>query len=156
MLNPKWKPMKTSLFLFLVFAGLSLAACNQRLSAQNTPALVKNTLKARFPNATEVEWEKKQDLFEAEFIQDHQQYTVLIDAGGSIGMIKQDIHAVELPAPVAEVLRKEYPDYTLDDAERIEKNGQLYYQVELEKGHRERYLVFGADGRIAPGLDYWD
>lgn len=140
----------------LVSTGLSLAACSQRLSAQETPALVKNTLKARFPEATAVEWEKQQDLFEAEFMLDQQEYCVLIDAAGSIQLIKQDISPQQLPAAVTQAIRKHHPAYQVDEAEKLEKNGRQYYQVELEKGRQEQNLVFGADGRIAPDLSYWD
>ena len=148
--------MKTCLLLFLTMLGLTPAACSQRLTAKDTPALVQNSVKARFPHATDLEWEKKKDLFEAEFIQGQQEYSVLLDAAGTIRMIKQEIAATSLPATIAEVLKKNYAAYTLDDAERIEKDGEVFYQVELEKGLREQHLVFGANGRKNLQLPYWD
>ena len=148
--------MKTYLLLFLTSLGLSAAACSQRLTAKDTPALVQNSVKARFPYATEVEWEKKKDLFEAEFIQGQQEHSVLLDVTGTIRMIKQDIAATELPAAIAQVLEKNYAAYTLDDSERIEKEGEVFYQVELEKGIREQHLVFGANGQENTQLPYWD
>jgi hypothetical protein len=148
--------MKTYLLLFLTMAGLTPAACSQRLTAKDPPALIQNTLKARFPNATEVEWEKKKDLFEAAFFQGPQEHSVLLDATGTIRMIKQDIAATELPAAIAEVLKKNYAAYTLDDSERIEKGGEVFYQVELEKGMREQHLVFAANGGKTSQLPYWD
>jgi hypothetical protein len=141
--------MKTSPMIWLALAGLPLAACSQGLAARDTPALVKNTLKARFPYAREVEWEKKQDLFEAEFIQGQQEHEVWIDATGTILLIRQDIAAAELPAAVARTLERKYGTYTVEEPARIEKNGRLYYQVDLEKGFREQSRRFGADGREA-------
>jgi hypothetical protein len=148
--------MKTLFFIFLISVGLSLAACSQQLSAKETPALVQNTLKARYPDGTAVEWEKKKNLFEAEFFQGDQELSVLIDPAGHIKMIKQDIPAAELPGAIAEALRKDHPDFKIDDAEKLEQGGQVYYQVELEKGFRERQLVFGSDGRQAANINYWD
>jgi uncharacterized membrane protein YkoI len=148
--------MKTMLLTMLIVGGLSLAACSQRLSAKDTPALVQNALQARFPQATEVEWEKQKDLFEAEFNQGAQEHAVLIDAAGTIKMIKQEIAAQDLPAAIAEVLRQEHPGFRVDDTERLEKDGQVYYQVELEKGFREQQLVLGAGGRKAANVSYWD
>jgi hypothetical protein len=148
--------MKTYLLLSLTLLGLSSAACSQRLTAKDTPALVQNSVKARFPDATEVEWEKKKDLFEAEFFQGQQEYSVLLDATGTIRMIKQDIAGTELPAAIAQVLKNNYAAYTLDDSERIEKEGEVFYQVELEKGIREQHLVFGLNGQENTQLPYWD
>ena len=148
--------MKTYLLLFLTLLGLSSAACSQRLTAKDIPALVKNSVKARFPQAREVEWEKKKDLFEAEFIQGQQEHSVLLDATGTIRMIKQDIAATELPAAIAQVLEKNYAAYTLDDMDKIEKEGEVFYQVELEKGIREQHLVFGVNGQENTQLPYWD
>jgi hypothetical protein len=156
LLNLKLKLMKTMLFIFLISVGLSLAACSQQLSAKETPALVQNTLKARYPDVTAVEWEKKKNLFEAEFFQGEQELSVLIDPAGHIKMTKQDISSAELPAGVAEALRKDYPDFEVDDAEKREQDGQVYYQVELEKGFREHQLVLGSDGRQAVNVSYWD
>ena len=96
------------------------------------------------------------DLFEAEFIQGQQEHSVLLDVTGTIRMIKQDIAATELPAAIAQVLEKNYAAYTLDDSERIEKEGEVFYQVELEKGIREQHLVFGANGQENTQLPYWD
>jgi hypothetical protein len=148
--------MKTLLFIFLISGGLSWTACSQQLSDKETPALVQNTLKARFPDATAVEWEKKKNLFEAEFTQGEQELSVLIDPAGHIKRIKRGIPTAELPGGVAEALEKGHPDFEIDDAEKLEQDGQVYYQVELEKGFRERQLVFGFDGRQAVNVSYWD
>lgn len=148
--------MKTSLILFLALMGASLGACSQQLAAQETPALVQNTLKAHYPAATLVEWEKKKDLFEAEFTVDQQDYSVLIDAAGTITMVKQDLAVTQLPAAIADVIKKEYAAYTLDDLEKIEKGGEVFYQVELEKSLWDKKLVFTASGQPAAGQTYWD
>jgi hypothetical protein len=148
--------MKAYMLLCLALIGASLGACSQNLTAKETPALVQNSLKARYPAVTQVEWEKKNNLFEAEFTIDQQDYSVLIDAAGTITMVKQDIAFTDLPAAIAEVIEKEYAAYTLDDSEKIEKGGQVFYQVELEKSLWDKNLVFTANGQKATSQAYWD
>ncbi|MGV3504838.1 MAG: PepSY-like domain-containing protein [Adhaeribacter sp.] len=148
--------MKPTLILLLAAGSISLGACSKWLPAKEAPALVHNTLMARFPYATEVEWDKKSGLFEAEFNQGQQDQAVLIDETGIIKMIKQDIGLAELPAAVLNKIKKDYPAYQVDDLERVENGASLFYQVELEKGLREKKLVLAPDGAVPATQTYWD
>lgn len=148
--------MKTRLIFLLAAGSISLAGCNKLLQTKEAPALVHNTLMARFPYATEVEWDKKDGLFEAEFVQGEQDQAVLIDETGKIKMVKQEISPADLPAAVLQKIKQEYPSYQVDDLERIENGSLLFYQVELEKGLREKKLVLGPNGGTPSRQSYWD
>ena len=49
---------------------------------------------------------------------------------------------------------------THKDVEAVEKEGAVFYQVELDgkglKGLKDKKLVFGADGKEANSFTYWD
>ncbi len=109
------------------------------------------------PAATNVDWEKNNDLYEAEFAVDSLELTIQVDATGKIIMQKQDAAANELPAPVLAVVGSQYKAYVLDDVEKIEKDNTIYYQVELEgTGKKDVLLVLDANGRVQSDMPYWN
>ncbi len=143
------------------FSGLALlfatGCSSQNISADKVPSVVLNTVKAKFPDAREVEWEKNKTMYEAEVkLNDSTEVSMQLDANGKALLQKTDIVASSLPASVLNVLQSSYGAYTIDDAEQLEKDGQLYYQVELEaKGKKDLKLVLAADG-TEQKMSYWD
>jgi|RhiMethySRZTD1v2_1073278.scaffolds.fasta_scaffold2266675_2 uncharacterized membrane protein YkoI len=128
-----------------------LYSCSQDIPNSKVPSVVLNTVKAKFGSANKIEWEKKSNLYEAEFKKDSIDYAVYIDPAGKLMMYKIDIKENELPPAVSLVIRTEYIGYKIDEAEKIEKDGTSWYQVELEgKGKKDLKLNFSANGKLAP------
>ena len=44
----------------------------------------------------------------------------------------------------------------IDDAEKLTKDGETYYQVELEKFLRDEKKVYSADGELRDDVSYWN
>ena len=143
-------------FALVVTASLfSLSSCSQDIPAGKVPSVVLNTVQAKFGTASKIEWEKKNNLYEAEFKKDSTEYAVYIDSAGKLVMYKLDINENELPTAVSAIISAQYVGYKIDDAEKIEKDGVTYYQVELEgKGKKDLELVFTADGKMATLMNY--
>ena len=132
-----------------------LYSCSQDIPNSKVPSVVLNTVQAKFGSANKIEWEKKNNLYEAEFKKDSIDYVVYINPSGKLVMYKMDIKENELPAAVSMTISTEYVGYKIDDAEKIEKDGITYYQVELEgKGKEDLKLNFSADGKLTPGMNY--
>ena len=132
-----------------------LYSCSQDIPNSKVPSVVLNTVQAKFGSANKIEWEKKNDLYEAEFKKDSIEYAVYIDLAGKLVMYKIDIKENELPAAVSSIVHTEYVGYKIDDAEKIEKDGVTWYEVELEgKGKKVLKLNFSADGKLAPEMSY--
>lgn len=135
--------------LIVTVSMFSLSSCSQDIAASKVPSVVLNTVQAKFGVANKIEWERKKDLYEAEFKIDSLEYAVYIDPAGRLVMHKIDIKENELPAAVLTVIRTEYSGYKIDDAGKIDKEGVTYYQVELEgKGKKDIELIFSADGKL--------
>jgi uncharacterized membrane protein YkoI len=146
--------MKWTVFI-VIPSFLSLGSCSQDIPADKVPSVVLNAVQTKFGTAGKIEWEKKKDLYEAEFKMDSIEYAVYIDAAGKLVMSKLDIKENELPPAVAMIISTEYIGYKIDDAEKVEKDGMIYYQVELEgKGKKDLELVFSADGKLATEMNY--
>ena len=150
----KWYPQ----FVIILGAMFAAACTSNHISQSKVPSVVLNTLKAQYPITDDVAWEKDHDVYEADVkINDSTEVTICIDETGKLVMQKQDIPAAGLPAPVIASIQNNYKDYAIDEAERLERNGRTYYQVELNKiRKKDLNLVFSPDGNEEKKMYYWD
>ena len=136
----------------------SLASYAQRdIDISDVPAAVQDAFKAEFANAADVEWEMQDNQYIVEFeMQDDTDYHALFDASGKMISQKQEIEETALPTEVVTAIQKDYPDFEVDDAEKLTKDGETYYQVELEKFLRDKKKVYSADGQLRDDISYWN
>jgi uncharacterized membrane protein YkoI len=147
--------MKSSLFAFM-FLTSALFSCEQDdIKPEDVPVEVRQTILNTFPNAANLEWEKKGEDYEAEFDVAAVEHTALLNAKGSLVQHKYDITEAELPEAVKAAISQQYADFRIDDADVLVKGESSFYQVELEKGMQENKLVFAADGSQSQEA-YWD
>ena len=139
-----------------IFSGFALTACSQDIASKDVPSIVQNAVKAKYPNAQTIDWEKQNENYAAEFKTDSAEYEVLVNATGNVLMVKQDIEPAELPAAISNAIAADFKGFKIDDAERVEKDGTVFYQVEIEKFLSEKQLVFSADGTKTDAHSYWD
>lgn len=45
-------------------------------------------------------------------------------------------------------VKTKYPDYRIEEVDKLVDNGVETYKVEIEKGREEFYLLFSADGKM--------
>jgi uncharacterized membrane protein YkoI len=135
-------------FTVVAFAWVGTMSHAQVIQQAQVPPSVVNAVKAKFPNATAIEWKLKDDEYRAEFKIDKRGHDVWLNKGGGIKKVKQDISKNDLPAPVKQKLETDFKSYTIDDADKIEKDGKTYYQVKLKAAAQERKVLFTADGQI--------
>lgn len=153
--------MKQHVALLLV-TGVLAASCNsQDIATDKVPAVVINALTAQFPDAVGTEWEKKDAVYEADFDrQDGTDVTVQIDASGKVLMQKKELPLTTIPAALQNGITSQYKDFNIEEVEAVEKEGTVYYQVELDgkglKGLKDKKLVFAADGQEVTNITYWD
>lgn len=135
----------------------SLASYAQKdISASEVPTAVQEAFKAEFANATEVEWETRDNQYEAEFEVNDVDYHALLDASGNMISQKQEIEESELPSEVMTAIRKDFADFEVDDAEKLMKDGETFYQVELEKFLKDEEKVYSANGELRDDISYWN
>jgi len=132
-------------FLFL---SVSPSYANDLTEAQ-VPAAVQKSVKDKYPSADKISWEKSGEYFQAEFKIDRQkEVEMLLDTKGNIIKIYEDIDQSELPKPILNKIQSSFPDYKLDDIEKITKDGSLIYKVELKKGQEEKTVHYNGNGEL--------
>ena len=144
--------MKKALIL-LGASVTTISACSQHVKSGEVPSVVQNTVARLFASATNIDWEKKQGAFEAEFRIGKAEHTVYISDDGGLLMIKKEMPTDSLPAQVAATIKRDYADYSIDEVELLEKDGIQYYEVELEKKQaKDVEVVYTTAGTIATNI----
>ncbi len=149
--------MKTQI-ITLVFAGMSIAACGQKTKTSDIPSVVQNTVTAKYQNPSGLKWEQKGNLYEADFKLNGMDHTLEVDNTGKLVRSKIDITEKEIPAAILSTIQSTYKNYKLDDIEKVEINGVVYYQIELDitGESKDVELVFDANGTLNKQQAYWD
>src|SRR5690606_23705028 len=126
------------------------------ISASDVPRPVMEAFNSTFSDAYDVEWEKKGKEYEADFEIQNIDYSARFTAQGKLVMQKNDILVLDIPDAVNTIIESEYEGYHIDDVEKIEMDGEEYFQVELDGKMRDRKVVYTADGNKANKVKYWD
>ena len=125
--------MKRLTYLFAVLiAATTLIACDDDY---NAPQTTRAEFQTQYPNAVDVEWEKKRGYVVAEFhIPGQGECEAWYTKGGEWVMTKYDIKFSDLPAAVQTAFVTEYGAQTpVDDVERLERRGNdTLYFIEAE------------------------
>lgn len=126
----------------------ALSSCAQDIPQSSIPSVVLNAFQQKFPQASDVEWEKKGEVYEVEFDLAFKDHKLLIDSAGKLIKHKEEINAVDLPAAVKETIKKGFLTYKIEDTDRIETEGLVIYKIELENSTQEQKIYVGEDGKI--------
>jgi len=140
--------MKNS-FLLLSALFLSASVYAQDIPVNQVPSVVRNTFSRSFPKATEVEWEKKGALYNADFELSRVDNEVWVDAKGVVVRSKKDLTKAQLPPAVSATIKKQYPAHRIDDVDQYLEGKQAFYKVELEKAGHDTHVVFDQSGRVS-------
>jgi len=135
------------ILLLAVFAGSFAEA--QKLTDRDIPAPAKQTFAQKFPNATNVKWEKEDDAIEAEFKIGKSKYSASFDQAGKWLETESEIKKSELPEAVLSAITKEFSGYKIEEAERLETPDLgILYEVKLEKKEISYEVQFNEAGKV--------
>lgn len=140
--------MKKSLGIALLAAISSAHVFAQDIAATDVPSIVVNALQTKFSNVSDLEWEVEGELYKADFEIGTRDHKVWIGKTGIVTKHKADISKNDLPAIVKQHIDKDFKAYKIDDADKIESDGNIFYEVELDGSADDRKLLFTSDGKL--------
>ena len=122
----------------------------QKVSADKVPVAVKNSFKAKFPNAVSASWEiEKKDVYEVNFADGKQKESAQFDKSGTWQKTEIGITTAQLPSAVAAAFAKAFPGYKITEAERAETPAnKLIYELEAAKGTSKAEVQMLPNGDI--------
>lgn len=143
--NQTHSTMKISLLtiIALLFSGIMFA---QDIPQQDVPATILNTFKKAYPDVQKIDWEKKGEVYNAEFEIGRRDHEIWIDSEGSIIRHKEELRASELPESVSKAIMENHPGSRIDEVDKFTEGNQTYYKVELKNAGVENTIVVDHTG----------
>ena len=147
--------MKKTVFLVLVIAMVFTACEDDDIRNADIPSVVLNGFTEQFSNATGVEWEKKADLYEAEFEIEKVDYEAILSSDGTILKYKYDVSYEALPEAVQASITADYDKTNIDEIELIQISETSYYQVEFDAEPNDNKIIFEESGQVTTEITTW-
>ena len=139
--------MKYTLFtLSLIVIGFCANA--QKLTESQAPANVMKTFKARYPSIHEAKWEKEDVNYESNFRINKLETSAIFDSEGNLIETETEIPKSSLPKAVSDAVVRDYADHKIEETAKIDKNGIITYEVEVEKGEKSFDLIYDEKGKF--------
>ena len=136
--------MKKSVMMIALIM-FSFASFGQKTKEQNVPQIIKNALHEKFPNATEVKWDKEENNYEASFKNNKVDNSILFNANGKIIETEIAITVSQLPKKALQYLNDNYKNQKVKEVAKIvTEKGTVIYEAEI-KG---KDLFFNENGNF--------
>lgn len=142
--------MKRIVSFLLVVLSLSLTN-NVLAQVRKIPASVTDAFKAKYPNASKVEWKDKLTAFYADFDNGSGHYGARFTNKGAWEYTEQALHEADLPAAVKDGHSKsKFADWSIESVTKIELPGdKVQYRVQVKKSDlQKKNLLFSSEGRL--------
>ena len=143
---------ETNPILIIAFLLPSFSAYSDDSGESELPQAVFNNFRSIYPEARikEWEWEKKEMLYEVEFIMNGESYEAFFTSDGKWIRTEREIKKSELPQAVKESFsQSEFSKWKIDDIEeQFLPEQHLIYEIEVEQGEQEYDLYFKPDGTL--------
>ena len=141
--------MKTRRLNMLFAALMSSVILNaQDIAQSEVPSAVLSAFQSKFQNPLEVEWKLKDGIYDVEFKINKREHEAWIDKSGTIKKHKEDFPKSQLPQVIRQKIETDFKGYKIDDADKIEENGEIFYEVDLDGANDDRELLFSASGEL--------
>ncbi len=139
--------------LILLIAGTCIftTARAQKIAADNVPAPVLETFKAKFSIAEKTTWELDYDNYEADFVVGKSNFSAVFDKDGKWLGTETYLKLSETPKVIREALSKKYGElsgYKVLEVVKMEKEKSTVYELEVLKGETNYELVYDEAGTL--------
>jgi len=152
--------MKKIALIFVTTLAFGFTSCDSDddsdLNINQVPETVITAFETEFPNATDIDYEKKGDQYEVDFEIDNIDYDALFTADGNLVKYKKDVSSADVPQAILDTIANDYPNLQIDDSELLIVDDNTYYQIELDNEPNDEHLVFNLDGTINDILIFWE
>ena len=130
------------------FLGVFLTSCAQTTVQGDVPSVVLNSFKQKFSNATDIEWEAKDNIYKVEFDLGANDHEAWIDQTGKLISHKEEIRVNQIPAVITSAIKRDFAGYRIKDADKIDTEGAVTYKIEVDKGSLEWKATYDASGTL--------
>jgi len=142
--------MKKLIILISVFSlGFGFYAKAQYIGAQDLPADINQDFSAKYPNLSQVDWEKDGKKFKATFNVEKWAHEVVYDRNGKIVSQQFGLPLTSVPADVYGGVKKNFPELEIKEADQVEEKGKISYKLSLkDEDNAIAKVIMAPDGRV--------
>ena len=120
------------------------------------PSVVINGFRAEYPSATDVEFEKAEGGYEAEFEIDDKDVEIFLDSTGIVLRKKKEVKWENLPTEVRKTIEEKFGAGKVKEPEIIKYGSKTYYQIKIKNWLSDEKVILNKSGILDGSLDYWD
>ena len=135
-------------YLFIVFTILALLTYSCDCNKADVPEEVKSTFSTMFPNASDIEWEMDDDMWEVEFEWNNMEYEASFNPDGSWDETEFEMEKSELHEMALFILSNDYPDWEIEEVEFVESSDFRGYEVGIEMDEKKMEILFNEGGEL--------
>ena len=125
--------MKKLISLLVAMMLISSAGMTQKLSPQKVPQNVRKAFTKQFPRATQIAWAMKDSAYNVNFLVEKIKYSAVFDKNARLLEKLTSMKVSDLPKEVKNALKKEFQGFKATEAEKLEKNNLVQYNVVISK-----------------------
>ena len=148
-------PLKLFLIILIAFSLVSCEDEEERpVTEKEVPGAVLQEFNNAYPGATIKEYaEEKEDgqtFYEVSCEFEDRKIDAAYNPDGTVFAIEEVIPAEELPEIIHQAIVNEFQQFSIQLAEKIEKEGNQFFKVKLQntKNQKKYELLFAADGKL--------
>jgi hypothetical protein len=135
----------TSILGILLIATLGAAAQEKQEKSISPATWIKTAFQKKFPAAKQVKWEKENDGYEVNFINNGTEMSANYDAKGKLEETETTIAVSTLPSAAGSYIQQHFKGKTINEAAKIVKaDGTVNYEAQINKSD----LLFDASGKF--------
>ncbi len=143
------------ILLILTITCCSLFTYSQKLFNNEIPEAVQNAFQTKFSNTDDVAWSKQGNKYVVQFEIGRTDYKAIFGEQGKMHMYKREIRVDEIPTTILSKINHTYRYQKIADVEKVVKDGEVFYQMELDSRNFYAKVVYTADGE-PNHINYWD
>lgn len=142
---------KIKVLIFVMLASISIHA--QDMKSSDVPKSFTEGLLKAYPAAQNIKWDKRGMDYKVKFDVGSAQHEIWFNKNSEMVKVEKNVTRSEIPTNLMKVIKRDYPNYRIDSVESVEKDGEVTFVVELEKGWNESLrITFNTNGQILRAL----
>lgn len=141
--------MKKIISALMLLGIIALGACSD--DNDNTPVIsnnIKEFILQNYPDAVIRDADYDRGYIEVEIYHDSRLKDVYFTTSDAWVATKWDVSIADLPTAVTTTIAESYPDYDIDDADKVTTPEKTVYYIELERGNFEKSIYITPEGEV--------
>jgi hypothetical protein len=131
------------------FASAQAMDSVEKKSESKIPAVVLKSFAKDYPAITKVKWQQEESSYEAEFVFEKVETSVVYDASGNKLEVESEVGADKIPAEAYDYIKKNFPGYKITEtAQIVTSDNNLTYELELKGAKGKFDLLFDKSGKL--------